>query len=105
MAEMHISSLVIQHAPEHAAALKDAVTALPGLDWHVAENGKAIVTVVTATEGEVLDRIGAINAMTGVHTTTLVYHHYEDAEACAEPMSGESMPGMAGSAAPVPSIQ
>jgi len=100
MAEIHISSLVIQHAPERTAALKDAVTALAGLDWHAAENGKAIVTVVTATEAEVLNRIDAINAMAGVHTTTLVYHHYEDAEACAEPL-----PGMADPAAPVPSIQ
>lgn len=105
MAEIHISSLVIQHAPERTAALKDAVTALPGLDWHAAENGKAIVTVVTATEGEVLDRIGAINALAGVHTTTLVYHHYEDAEACAEPMPAEAIHGMADPAAPVPSIQ
>ncbi|WP_448208320.1 chaperone NapD [Azospirillum sp. sgz302134] len=90
--EIHISSLVIQHAPDRTAALKDAVLALAGMDWHAAENGKAVVTVVTATEAEVLDRIEAINAMAGVHTTTLVYHHYEDADQCAGPM-----------AAPVPS--
>lgn len=90
MAEIHVSSLVILHAPERTAALKDAVTALDGLDWHAAENGKAVVTVVTDTEAQVLDRIDAINAMPGVHTTTMVYHHYEDAYAAAELMPADT---------------
>lgn len=90
MAEVHISSLIIQHAPERTAALKEAVTALAGIEWHAAERGKAVVTVVTATQSQVLDRIDAINALPGVHTTTLVYHHYEDEAACAEPMPADA---------------
>ncbi len=90
MAEVHISSLVIQHAPDRTAALKDAVTALAGVEWHVADKGKAVVTVVTATEGQVLDRIDAINAMPGVHATTMVYHHYEDEAACDELMPADA---------------
>ncbi|MBP2314253.1 chaperone NapD [Azospirillum soli] len=80
MPEIHISSLVIQHVPERTAALKDAVAALAGTDWHAAEHGKAIVTVVTASAGEVVERMAEINALAGVYTTTLVYHHYEDAD-------------------------
>ena len=76
MPELHISSLVIQHAPDRTAALKEAVSALAGTDWHASENGKAIVTLETASAAEVLDRIADINAMAGVHTATLVYHHY-----------------------------
>ncbi|OYD82056.1 chaperone NapD [Azospirillum brasilense] len=90
MPELHISSLVIQHAPDRTAALKEVVCALDGADWHASENGKAIVTLETATEAEVLDRIADINAIAGVHTTTLVYHHYEDAERCAEPMPADT---------------
>ena len=61
MPELHISSLVIQHAPDRTAALKEAVSALAGTDWLASENGKAIVTLETATEAEVLDRIADIN--------------------------------------------
>ena len=43
-----------------------------------------------ATEGQVLDRIDAINAMPGVHATTLVYHHYEDEASCDEPMPADA---------------
>lgn len=81
--ELHVSSLVIQHLPGQADALRASVTALPGMDWHAAQNGKAIVTAVTASAAEVMDRIAAINSLPGVLTTTLVYHHYEDAPADA----------------------
>lgn len=92
--ELHVSSLVVQHLPERTDTLREAVTALAGIDWHAAQNGKAIVTAVTATAGEVVDCIAAINSLPGVITTTLVYHHYEDAE--------EDAGGDATAASPVP---
>ncbi|BAI70907.1 periplasmic nitrate reductase [Azospirillum sp. B510] len=79
--EIHISSLVIQHSPDRADAVREAASAVAGLDWCAAENGKAVVTLVTASAGEVIDRIAELNAVPGVHTTTMVYHHYEPADA------------------------
>lgn len=83
MPEMHVSSLIVQHAPDREAALRVALGAMAGLDWHAAQNGKAVITLVTDTEQEVMDRIAAINDLPGVHTTALVYHHCEDAESLA----------------------
>lgn len=79
--EIHISSLVIQHSPERTDAVKAAATAIAGLEWCVAENGKAVVTLITHSTGAVMDHIATLNAVPGVHTTTMVYHHYESADA------------------------
>lgn len=91
MAEIHVSSLVLQHSPDRTDAIRAAATAIPGLDWHAAENGKAVVTLVTATSREVVGHIETLNALPGVHTATLVYHHYEDAEAIDQPIQDQSI--------------
>lgn len=91
MSEIHVSSLVLQHSPERMEAIRAAATAIPGLDWHAAENGKAVVTLVTATSREVVGHIETLNAIPGVHTATLVYHHYEDAESIDGPSQDQSI--------------
>ncbi|MDR6773912.1 chaperone NapD [Azospirillum sp. BE72] len=79
--EVHISSLVIQHSPDCTEAVREAANAVDGLEWCASENGKAVVTLVTSSAAEVVDRIAQLNAVPGVHTTTMVYHHYEPADA------------------------
>lgn len=79
--EVHVSSLVIQHSPERMGAVRAAAEAIAGLDWCAAENGKAVVTLVTRSAHEVLDHIATLNAVPGVHTTTMVFHHYENESA------------------------
>jgi periplasmic nitrate reductase NapD len=86
--EIHISSLVIQHSPAQTNAIQAAASAINGLEWCVSENGKAVVTLVTSSAGAVMDRIAALNALPGVHTTTMVYHHYESADAIDGPAAG-----------------
>ncbi len=83
--EVHISSLIVQHDPARTDAIRAAASAIDGLDWCAAENGKAIVTLVTPTAHAVLDRIAALNALPGVHTATMVYHHCEPADAIDGP--------------------
>ncbi len=86
--EIHISSLVIQHSPAQTNAIQAAASAIDGLEWCVSENGKAVVTLVTSSAGAVMDRIAALNALPGVHTVTMVYHHYESADAIDGPTDG-----------------
>lgn len=86
--EIHISSLVIQHSPAQTDAIQAAASAIDGLEWCVSENGKAVVTLVTRSAGAVMDRIAALNALPGVHTVTMVYHHYESADAIDGPTDG-----------------
>ncbi|MCG5240179.1 chaperone NapD [Azospirillum doebereinerae] len=83
--EIHVSSLVIQHNPDRTESLREAAAAIAGLDWCAAENGKAVVTLVTGSAHEVLDHIATLNAVPGVHTTTMVFHHYEPADAVEAP--------------------
>ncbi|MBP2230225.1 nitrate reductase NapD [Azospirillum agricola] len=78
--ETHISSLVIQHSPDRTEAVREAASSIAGLDWCASENGKAVVTLVTASAGAVIDHIATLNAVPGVHTTTMVFHHYEPAD-------------------------
>jgi len=79
--ELHISSLVIQHSPDRTDAVRAVAETIDGLDWCASENGKAVVTLETASAGAVMDHIATLNAVPGVHTTTMVYHHYEPAAA------------------------
>lgn len=79
--EIHISSLVIQHNPDRTDAVRAAAATIAGLDWCASENGKAVVTLETASAGAVMDHIATLNAVPGVHTTTMVFHHYEPADA------------------------
>jgi nitrate reductase NapD len=39
--------------------------------------GKLVVTLETATEAEILERLSAIQLMEGVLSAALVYHHCE----------------------------
>lgn len=87
VAEIHISSLIVQHDPTRTDAIRDAASVIDGLEWCAAENGKAIVTLVTPTAHAVLDHIDALNALPGVHTATMVYHHCEPADAIDAPLS------------------
>ncbi|AWK88421.1 chaperone NapD [Azospirillum thermophilum] len=103
MAEVHISSLIVRHLPEQAAAVRAAAGALSGLDWHADQDGKAVVTLVTDSARRILDYIDALNLLPGVLGTTLVYHHYEDAEAIDGPAPDAAL-GPAPDAATAPAL-
>jgi periplasmic nitrate reductase NapD len=44
------------------------------------ETGKLVVTLETATEAEVVERINAIEVLDGVLAASLVFHHFEPAQ-------------------------
>lgn len=79
--EIHVSSLVVRHRPDCVDAVRSAVEALAGLDWCAAENGKAVVTLVCDSAAAVLHTIDVLNAVPGVHSATMVFHHYEPVDA------------------------
>ena len=76
--EVHISSLVVHSRPERAAMIADHLQRLPGVDVHGGiELGKLVVTLETATEGEIVERLNTIQLLEGVLAATLVFHHSE----------------------------
>lgn len=77
-AELHISSLLVHARPAAMAEVQAALAALAGVEVHGASPaGKLVVTLETASEGEILARLATIGALDGVLSTALVFHQIE----------------------------
>ena len=76
--EIHISSLVVHSRPWQAAAVAARLREMPGVEIRGGvEAGKLVVTLETANESEVVERLNAIQVLDGVLAATLVFHHFE----------------------------
>ena len=89
-AEVHISSLIVQAMPDTMPAVTASVSAMPGLEIHAVSEGKMVVVLETADEGEIVARLSEINLLDGVMSVNLVYHQVDQAEESAETGKGES---------------
>ena len=77
-AEAHISSVVVHALPRAVASVQDAIAAIPGAEIHAAApTGKIVVTLETASEGEIVTRLTEINLLEGVLSVAMVFHHYD----------------------------
>lgn len=76
--EIHISSLVVHSRPSQATTVAARIREMPGVEIRggVAA-GKLVVTLETASEAEVVERLNAIQLLDGVLAATLVFHHFE----------------------------
>lgn len=78
-AELHVSSLVLQARPTALVAVTDAIQRMPGARVHaVAELGKMVVTLETADESEIVDRMNEMSLLPGVLSAALVFHQVEE---------------------------
>jgi len=76
--EFHVSSLVVHCRRKNAAAVATALRAMDGMEVHGGvPEGKLIVTLETATEGEIVDLLNQVQALGGVLAATLVFHQCE----------------------------
>ena len=76
--EIHISSLVVHSLPRQATAVAARLREMPGVEIPGGvEQGKLVVTLETASEAEVVERLNAIQVLDGVLAATLVFHHFE----------------------------
>ena len=79
-AEWHVASLVVRHHPEASIALADAVAGAPGLDIALQEpTCSVLVQECDGTRG-LMASIDLLQALPGVITVNLVYHHVERPE-------------------------
>ena len=77
-AELHISSLLVHARPASLPAVRAAVAALDGVEVHGASpQGKIVVTLETASEGGIVERLAAIREVAGVLSAALVFHQVE----------------------------
>lgn len=77
--EAHVSSLVVHVRPENADAARAALLAMPGVEIHAESSGKMVVTLETANEAEIVERLHEISRLDGVMSAALVFHHIEPA--------------------------
>ena len=82
--EIHISSLIVQGMPACLPAIRASRTALDGIEIHAEGDGKLVVVLETANEGEIVSRLGEIGSLYGVLSTSLVFHQVEDADAMGD---------------------
>lgn len=79
--EYHVTSLVVHAAPNAVTQVRNEIDALIGADIHaVTDEGKFVVTLEGETQASILDNVEAINALSGVLSSSLVYHQVEPIE-------------------------
>lgn len=83
--DIHIASLVVHSDPKQTAAITETIKSMQGAELHnIDAPGKLVVLLEADSEKLITDYINTISATEGVHSTSLVYHHHEPAEALAE---------------------
>lgn len=76
---MHISSLVVHCRPDAIDSVIPAIEEFPdaSVPEH-SEEGKLVVLLETYNEGAVMQRISALEELSGVISVALVYHQIDD---------------------------
>jgi nitrate reductase NapD len=78
---INICGILVHARPENGAALSERLSATTGCEVHaVTEDGRLVVVVEDTADASALDRIRDINNWDGVAASSLVFHHFEDAE-------------------------
>jgi periplasmic nitrate reductase NapD len=75
---VNITGILVSAHPGQTDALRDQLSALPGVEVHaVTPEGRMVVTVERPTDGEMTGAFDAIHRLPGVLSAALVYHHDE----------------------------
>ena len=85
--EIHIASFIVRHLPEAAEPLECLALAWTGLEIAAREPGRCILLHECGGARELLDCIDAVQAVAGVISINLVYHHAEPRIALAAAMT------------------
>lgn len=75
MSEYHVCGVLLMSRPEHNATVEQAIEAMPGVELHANDGGRMVVTVEGAAYHECADRMNELAVLSGVASSSLVYHH------------------------------
>lgn len=78
-AELHLASLLVHVSPGREAGVRAALAAMDGVEVHLEQDSKLVVTLEGPHEGWIADRMTAIHLMGGVLSAVMVFHHMEAA--------------------------
>lgn len=73
---VHLSNLLVHVRPEALASLKEDIGRWDGVDIQTAAADKVVVILETDSEAQILEQMDRINALPGVISAVLVYHHF-----------------------------
>ena len=78
---MNISGVIVHSRPEKAAAVRDHLATLPGVEVHaLGEDGRIVITVEAANDRLMADTVNGLQDLEGVIAASMVYHHFENLE-------------------------
>lgn len=82
---VHIASLLVQATEAGCAAVRSAVSAIPGAELHdVAQPGKLVIVLESADSGAIAAVASELQHLAGVLTVSVVAHLTERASALDE---------------------
>ena len=79
----HISSAVVSIVPGRETEVLSVLPSLPGVELHMTEGSRAVVTIEGRSLREVGDRLTDIAKMDGVVAANMVFEHSEEEEPLA----------------------
>ena len=75
---VNITGIVVYAKPDRCGAVREALTALGGVEVHaVSPEGRMVVTVEQPDDRAATGTLDAVARIDGVLSTALVYHHDE----------------------------
>ena len=86
--EWHLASLVVRHHPEAIPALATAVANAQGLELALQDDTRSVLVQESDGTAGLMASIDLLQALPGVITVNLVYHHVER----PEPSAGATAP-------------
>jgi len=83
--EHHLASLLLHVRPDRRTAVRATVAAMPGVEIHLEQQGKMVVTVEGPHEGWIADRMTSLHLLDGVLSAVMVFHHLDIVADAAPP--------------------
>jgi nitrate reductase NapD len=76
--EYHVASYVVRTRPEDGGRVAGSINAIPGLEVHVEQQGKLVVTAEARNVRELAEFAISLQDLGGVISVAPVYHEYEN---------------------------
>ena len=88
--DQHIASLLLHVQPDRLLSTISAISEIDGLEISQhQDDGRVIVLAEAASNGQLADQFAAPQALAGVLSLNLIYHHTESAAALDEVVRGD----------------
>ena len=85
---MNISGVIVRSRPEKIEAVSELLLQISGVEVHGANpDGRMVVTVESGSDRELADTVFSLNEVSGVLSTSMIYHQFEQDSQLEETLS------------------